>query len=182
MNFIEEKKKFYLQPQVYKDTVKQIKLDSSFLRECNIIDYSLLLGVNDRSLKSAYSNLSPTRNSLESLRVDTANDSGIGRQGGSITTTDGRYNIFFGIIDIFTSFNLRKKGEFAIKRVFLGKTISCVPPVQYADRFYSFMSSTVFGMPASDDLMQNGRGQQQVTEVQTVRSVKLPKEMFESAD
>ena len=62
-----------------------------------------------------------------------------------MNTSEGRYLLFIGIIDTFTNFNLRKKGEFVIKRLFQGKGISCVPPTDYADRFIAFMKSDVFG-------------------------------------
>lgn len=44
------------------------------------------------------------------------------------------------IIDFLTSFSwLRKKAEYAIKKTFVSKDISCVPPEQYASRFRDFV-------------------------------------------
>lgn len=48
------------------------------------------------------------------------------------------------IIDFLTSYTwLRKKAEYWIKRTFIGKDISCVPPDHYADRFEKFLSAAV---------------------------------------
>jgi 1-phosphatidylinositol-4-phosphate 5-kinase len=47
---------------------------------------------------------------------------------------------FIGIIDILTQYNTKKKFEHMFKSIkYDGNTISCVPPRQYADRFYRFM-------------------------------------------
>ncbi len=47
---------------------------------------------------------------------------------------------FIGIIDILTEYSTRKKFEHVFKSIkYDGRTISCVPPEQYADRFISFM-------------------------------------------
>ena len=61
-----------------------------------------------------------------------------------LVTTDGQHYLFFGIIDILTDFNIKKKLEYGIKLMFLGKTISCVPPDYYAERFYDFLKDVVF--------------------------------------
>ena len=53
-----------------------------------------------------------------------------------------------GIIDILTVFGTKKVLEnFGKKIVYDGQTISCVPPVQYGDRFFAFMKDFVFNDP-----------------------------------
>jgi len=53
-----------------------------------------------------------------------------------------------GIIDILTVFGKKKALEnFGKKIVYDGQTISCVPPVQYGDRFFAFMRDYVFNGP-----------------------------------
>ena len=52
---------------------------------------------------------------------------------------------YFGIIDIFTHYGVMKKMEHFIKSVqYDSTTISCIPPENYADRFYEFMKNEVF--------------------------------------
>lgn len=57
---------------------------------------------------------------------------------------DNQHVYFVGIIDIFTEYNTKKQMEHFYKSLTQNaETISCVPPRQYADRFYNFMA-TVF--------------------------------------
>jgi 1-phosphatidylinositol-4-phosphate 5-kinase len=50
-----------------------------------------------------------------------------------------------GIIDTLTAFGGAKKAEYGFKSVFYNsKTISCVPPKDYGNRFYNFMKDKVF--------------------------------------
>ena len=53
-----------------------------------------------------------------------------------------------GVIDILTVFGKKKVIENVTKSIIYdGNTISCVPPVQYGDRFFSFMKEKVFFAP-----------------------------------
>jgi 1-phosphatidylinositol-4-phosphate 5-kinase len=50
-----------------------------------------------------------------------------------------------GIIDTLTGYGGIKKVEhFGKSIVYDSKTISCIPPVAYGDRFYEFMANQVF--------------------------------------
>lgn len=51
---------------------------------------------------------------------------------------------YFGIIDILTKFNFKKKIEFIGKRCFLGTKVSCIPPKPYSERFYQFLEKELF--------------------------------------
>ena len=51
---------------------------------------------------------------------------------------------YLGIIDIFTEYNMKKKGEHFLKSIqHDSQTISCVPPDQYANRFYTFIKDAI---------------------------------------
>ncbi len=50
---------------------------------------------------------------------------------------------YLGIIDIFTLFSPRKRGESLIKRMFEGKGASCVDAKTYAKRFLAFCGKGV---------------------------------------
>lgn len=61
---------------------------------------------------------------------------------GGIVSSDGKYVYFIGIIDTLTFFGAKKKLEYSLKSVAYGnKTISCIPPKNYGDRFISFMNN-----------------------------------------
>ena len=129
--------KYKIPSAAYKGIVKQLKLDSSFLKECNIIDYSLLIGIHDRGdSKVARMGVSDTAwKRTEQYNI--------------IVSSDERYVVYFGIIDMLTDFNVKKKIEYAVKWCFIGKEISCVPPDDYAERFYDFMKDVVFSEDTS---------------------------------
>jgi 1-phosphatidylinositol-4-phosphate 5-kinase len=53
---------------------------------------------------------------------------------------DDSHLYYFGIIDILTNFSAKKKLEYVAKRVVYGPTVSAIPPQDYAQRFYEFMT------------------------------------------
>ena len=57
-------------------------------------------------------------------------------------TEDGQGYIV-GIIDILTEYNGKKRLEYIYKRMKYGKTMSCIPPDQYAERFTNFMKRII---------------------------------------
>ncbi len=60
-------------------------------------------------------------------------------------SADGKHLYFVGIIDTLTGYGARKMIEHTAKSiVYDSKTISCIPPIQYGDRFFNFMSENVF--------------------------------------
>lgn len=100
---------------------KQLHADSAFLADCNIMDYSLLLGVQRQPLRV-----------LEECGVVRA---GLKHQ--SVALMEGPTDYCFGIIDVLQAFSSRKKLEY-IWLAFLrckGPGVSCVPPAAYAKRF-----------------------------------------------
>lgn len=63
---------------------------------------------------------------------------------GGMASIDKSKIYYLGIIDIFTEYNMKKKGEHFLKSIqHDSQTISCVPPDQYAQRFYDFMKDAI---------------------------------------
>ena len=109
--------------------LKQIELDCEFLSNNNINDYSLLLGIHY------------LKNDLE-IPID----EGVPlyeRNLGGILSEDKKMIYFIGIIDILTVFNFTKRLEFMVKTQLYGNSVSCVPPIQYAERFSQYMESII---------------------------------------
>lgn len=48
---------------------------------------------------------------------------------------------YFGLIDILTNFNTKKKIEYAFKWMAYGPTISAIPPREYKIRFDNFIEN-----------------------------------------
>ena len=66
-------------------------------------------------------------------------------QDGGLVSADGTEIYFMGIIDILTNFGTKKKIENMVRSVVHNsRTISCIPPQQYGDRFFRFMNERVF--------------------------------------
>ena len=136
----------------------------------NINDYSLLLGIHklgDKSEAKQIKKVSPNINQIIKNSFKFKSDKVIGggslgqrvsvqyntqeilrppipfyeSHDGGILSSDGKYLYFIGIIDTLTYFGARKKLEYSLKSMRYGnKTISCIPPQQYGDRFSAFMN------------------------------------------
>jgi len=184
--------------------MKQIEIDSTFLRDNSIIDYSLLLGIYDMGAQPP--GASPTAPGTTASQEDTASEtasdratlerptgtnaapegSNVGngannvfpgspysaltsnpggetattllagrdqsapecevplhqRDMGGLLSSDKKSLYFFGIIDILTRYDSRKKMEHLFKAIrYDGRGVSCCPPGFYAERFNAFMSS-----------------------------------------
>jgi len=133
-NFVDEQATMRLHPNIYSKLIAQIQRDSEFLAEKNIIDYSLLVGsiASSRDL-----NVRP----MFPLTEVSAQQ---GRRQSFVESLDGELHYYVGIIDTLTFFDLKKKSEYAVKRLFQGKGISCLPPGEYQRRFAEFAQRTVF--------------------------------------
>lgn len=127
----------------------QIKRDSEFLRDNNVIDYSLLLGIHDigPNDESIMQNEEPAGSSGVSASVASANVSELPlhqRQLGGMLSSDKKSVYSLGIIDILTPYDTRKKIEHFFKSLrYDRKGISCCPPAYYAERFVSFMHEAI---------------------------------------
>ncbi|KAM3141426.1 hypothetical protein pb186bvf_006544 [Paramecium bursaria] len=105
LDFIDDNQKLNLGQQQKQLLLDQIMRDSHFLEQCNIIDYSLLIGVHERR---------STKNIEQGL------------------LSQNQQEIYFiGIIDILTEFNAYKKIENKFKSTFVDSNVSCIPPNAY---------------------------------------------------
>merc|ERR1712232_274383 len=118
----------------------QIEKDSNFLKDCNIIDYSLLVGIHDMHAPSAdecsMKDPSPCCGTLNQS-LDSAAPLHQRDRGGMLSV-DGDSLYLLGIIDILTEYGSKKQVEHHLKALWSEREgISCCPPALYASRFNS---------------------------------------------
>uniref|UniRef100_A0A3Q3AAC5 Phosphatidylinositol-4-phosphate 5-kinase, type I, gamma a n=1 Tax=Kryptolebias marmoratus TaxID=37003 RepID=A0A3Q3AAC5_KRYMA len=161
-----------LDQDTFNALVKTLQRDCLVLESFKIMDYSLLLGVHnmdqaerERQTEGSQSDSDEKRPVAQQKALySTAMESiqGGAACGGSIDTDDTmggipavngkgeRLLLYIGIIDILQSYRLIKKLEHTWKAlVHDGDTVSVHRPGFYADRFFKFMSSTVFKKSSS---------------------------------
>ena len=125
IDFLKMKVHVNLPEENLKEINQIIELDVKFLRENQLMDYSILLGIElaNKTLKGAKGN---RRLCLSKC---------------------GKYIYHICIIDYLQTFNLAKRGEIFLKTVFenaKANTLSAIDPDRYASRFIDFMKSKVF--------------------------------------
>uniref|UniRef100_A0A8C9R9P3 Phosphatidylinositol-4-phosphate 5-kinase type 1 gamma n=1 Tax=Scleropages formosus TaxID=113540 RepID=A0A8C9R9P3_SCLFO len=155
-----------LDADTYSALVKTLQRDCLVLESFKIMDYSLLLGVHnmeqaehERQAEGSQGPSGESRPVAQKALYSTAMESiqGGAACGESIETDDTmggipasnskgeRLLLYIGIIDILQSYRLIKKLEHTWKAlVHDGDTVSVHRPNFYADRFFRFMSTTVF--------------------------------------
>ncbi|XP_061593756.1 phosphatidylinositol 4-phosphate 5-kinase type-1 gamma isoform X2 [Cololabis saira] len=156
----------------YNALVKTLQRDCLVLESFKIMDYSLLLGVHNMDQAERERQMEGSQGDSDEKRpvtqqkalYSTAMESiqGGAACGGSIDTDDTmggipaingkgeRLLLYIGIIDILQSYRLIKKLEHTWKAlVHDGDTVSVHRPGFYADRFFKFMSNTVFKKSSS---------------------------------
>ncbi|KAF7664922.1 hypothetical protein LDENG_00162250 [Lucifuga dentata] len=156
----------------YNALVKTLQRDCLVLESFKIMDYSLLLGVHNMDQAERERQMEGSQGESDEKRpvaqqkalYSTAMESiqGGAACGGAIDTDDTmggipavngkgeRLLLYIGIIDILQSYRLIKKLEHTWKAlVHDGDTVSVHRPGFYADRFFKFMSSTVFRKSSS---------------------------------
>lgn len=148
LDLLKAKFKFEVNNADYTRIMQIISKDCEFFAQQNIIDYSLLLGINYKSKSKRISN-NPQQNMTQSKISEGPHDNlfNIESEWSLLSTNkykqvNSRQNdktYFLGIIDILTNFNTKKKLEYIIKRAALGKTISAIPSAQYSQRFIKFI-------------------------------------------
>ncbi|XP_073332616.1 phosphatidylinositol 4-phosphate 5-kinase type-1 gamma [Pagrus major] len=161
-----------LDQDTYNALVKTLQRDCLVLESFKIMDYSLLLGVHNMDQAERERQMEGSQGGSDEKRpvaqqkalYSTAMESiqGGAACGGTIDTDDTmggipavngkgeRLLLYIGIIDILQSYRLIKKLEHTWKAlVHDGDTVSVHRPGFYADRFFKFMSSTVFRKSSS---------------------------------
>lgn len=107
----------------------QIRRDSEFLSNNNIIDYSLLLGIHEKDPKE-----------VVVQGMDPTLKAGKHEQTPGLLSEDRRTIYFMGIIDILTPYDEMKKLEHRFKALRHDwRGVSCCPPPFYASRFCNFL-------------------------------------------
>lgn len=115
-DFINENCKFNIHPQIKNHILKQVYKDSKFLKDLGIMDYSLIVAVQEHE------------------------DAGL------VPSSDLRFWYKFGIIDYLGEFNFKRKAEYYVKLIRLGKRIkmcSVMNPRSYYHRFMTFVKTQV---------------------------------------
>ncbi|CAH2292246.1 phosphatidylinositol 4-phosphate 5-kinase type-1 gamma isoform X1 [Pelobates cultripes] len=160
-----------LDTDTFSALVKTLQRDCLVLESFKIMDYSLLLGVHnmeqqerERQTEGAQCQTDEKRPVAQKALYSTAMESiqGGAARGESIDTDDTmggipavngrgeRLLLYIGIIDILQSYRLIKKLEHTWKAlVHDGDTVSVHRPSFYAERFFKFMTNTVFRKTSS---------------------------------
>ncbi|XP_067271132.1 phosphatidylinositol 4-phosphate 5-kinase type-1 gamma [Pseudorasbora parva] len=169
-----------LDTDTYSALVKTLQRDCLVLESFKIMDYSLLLGVHnmdqaekEQQMEGSQGNSDEKRPLAQKALYSTAMESiqGASACGEEIETDDTmggipavngkgeRLLLYIGIIDILQSYRLIKKLEHTWKAlVHDGDTVSVHRPSFYADRFFRFMSTTVFRKTSSLKSSPSKRG------------------------
>ncbi|XP_006869105.1 PREDICTED: phosphatidylinositol 4-phosphate 5-kinase type-1 gamma [Chrysochloris asiatica] len=171
-----------LDADTFSALVKTLQRDCLVLESFKIMDYSLLLGVHnmdlqerERQAEGAQSTTDEKRPVGQKALYSTAMESiqGGATRGEAIETDDTmggipavngrgeRLLLHIGIIDILQSYRFIKKLEHTWKAlVHDGDTVSVHRPSFYAERFFKFMSNTVFRKTSSlkSSPSKKGRG------------------------
>ncbi|XP_072220483.1 phosphatidylinositol 4-phosphate 5-kinase type-1 gamma-like isoform X2 [Leuresthes tenuis] len=171
-----------LDQETYSALVKTLQRDCLVLESFKIMDYSLLLGIHNKTLaeREQQSQGSPPggdekkpagQRALYSTAIESIQGGSTCRDTldhddtmGGIPAVSGkgeRLLLFIGIIDILQSYRLIKKLEHSWKSLIHdGDTVSVHRPGFYAERFYKFSSTIVFKKSCSlrSSPSKKGRG------------------------
>lgn len=127
--------------------IKQLQLDSEFLRNCNLMDYSLLLGIQPLQrpnvLRGVISFIRSIPAAFESHRRRRSFHCLMSKPGdGGIPAP---VSVHCGVIDFLQPYTSTKWAETKWKTLSKNEaTISCVSPELYSSRFTQFMEFGVF--------------------------------------
>ncbi|KAM9719077.1 phosphatidylinositol 4-phosphate 5-kinase type-1 gamma-like isoform 1-T1 [Menidia menidia] len=171
-----------LDQETYTALVKTLQRDCLVLESFKIMDYSLLLGIHNKTLaeKEQQSQGSPPggeekkpagQRALYSTAMESIQGGSTCRDtldhddtmGGipAVSSKGERLLLFIGIIDILQSYRLIKKLEHSWKSLIHdGDTVSVHRPGFYAERFYKFCNTIVFRKSSSlrSSPSKRGRG------------------------
>jgi hypothetical protein len=134
---------------------KQLALDSTLLRELDIMDYSLLLGVaktNRNTTENDTSTLSPD---LDTRGLPISSSYWSSTNGG-LLSSNGDEIYYISVIDILQEFDFTKRMENKFKSLRRKeKLISAVNASLYAKRFYEYITKQVLGQQIIFDIDGN---------------------------
>lgn len=120
-DFISRKTKLVMTREQKQKFFHKVMSDVEFLRSCEIMDYSLLLGISSVCKDEKFEDNPKTMFT-------------------HFRSADGKSKYYLGIIDILQQWNLKKKAEMGLKSVIHEKKkISSVPPGEYSKRFLDFI-------------------------------------------
>jgi len=140
-------------PNEIPDLVQTIDADSMFLQSLSLLDYSLLLaveqvkkesrpGINNSLNNNSFSRPSKSHTFTSWQKSDTSSLSSRNQ----FKSSCGNYIYHVSVIDFLTMFNFEKKME-SFYKVYVknqnAKLISCVEPKLYGSRFRNFMKNEV---------------------------------------
>ncbi|CAM6031949.1 unnamed protein product, partial [Sphagnum compactum] len=161
-----------LESEKFDALIKTIERDCRVLKNFNIMDYSLLIGIHNLDLAAMEKNNKDQPDSAEQAAtedrsvsifcttmesiganvepIDSEEDVSLGGIP-ALNSKGERLLLFIGIIDILQSYRLMKKLEHTWKAMFHdGDSISVHRPRFYARRFLNFMKKSVFKKIPSD--------------------------------
>ena len=133
LDFLEDEMKIFLSGDDRKRLLSALEKDCKFFMDHNIIDYSLLIAIHFIPQIEQFNKQTKNKEVLE--KYETFAD----RCQAGLLSGDENKIYLLGVIDILTNYNVRKKFEYGFKKTLLGKTISCIPPKDYANRFLNFI-------------------------------------------
>ena len=160
---LDVRERLHLAPKSATHVGKTLRDDATFLRNANVIDYSLLVGVtktrfNIESNSSSDANLS---SSLANVNLDAGVDH-YSRYPGDLAAVyvEGAERYSLGLIDILQDFNIRKRCEYIFKRFVLcgGKGVSVHPPHSYSRRFMRNVVEALIEPPLSSSQPRRAYG------------------------
>lgn len=124
-DFLAYKTKINLGKDLKNEFLSNLMEDCKFLTSLEIMDYSLLLGISELKEEDKFENDGKTKFTR-------------------MKSFDSKQKYYLGVIDILQKWNLKKIAELSLKSVKYDKTeISSVPPKEYSQRFYDFISNSI---------------------------------------
>eukprot|EP01125_Pyxidicula_operculata_P012927 TRINITY_DN4256_c0_g1_i4.p1 TRINITY_DN4256_c0_g1~~TRINITY_DN4256_c0_g1_i4.p1 ORF type:complete len:469 (-),score=119.42 TRINITY_DN4256_c0_g1_i4:124-1530(-) len=141
-------RKLHLPDHLKEKFVAQLEIDSNFLGQHNVMDYSLLLGIHyetPENKEKTQSNIVSLRENTNRITTLATNDFQKYHNGMVGKTPEGRSEVYYvGIIDVLIKYAAKKKMEHFVKSfAYAGEEVSVVAPNFYKDRFYRFISDLV---------------------------------------
>ena len=99
-------------------------------------------------------------NNENSVELEKKNAISYDFEDGGIYSIDKNVIYFIGIIDILTEYNCKKSVEYFFKLIrYCSENMSCVPPVNYMNRFNNYMETIILNDLPSRETENNNINQ-----------------------